>query len=78
MADFAAGCGLFSSPRNSRNITLLPNVWETSTLKQKRRQNNRGFYWVMVTARGMVFEPPFEFCAVIVIMFSPVGKGSVK
>jgi hypothetical protein len=35
MADFAAGRGLFSSPETAATSILLPNVWETYTLKQK-------------------------------------------
>src|SRR5215472_4658889 len=49
-------------------------VWETSTLKQKSRPNNRGFYWI-VTDCCLVFTPPFAFCAVTVIMLSPLGTG---
>jgi hypothetical protein len=66
-----------SIPRNCRNKTRKTCVWEPYTLKQKSNRNNKGFYWI-VTGCCLVFTPPFAFCAVTVIMLSPVGRALVK
>jgi hypothetical protein len=52
-------------------------VGEPSTLKQKPNPDNKGFYWI-TTDCCLVLTPPFAFCAVTVIMFSPVGSAPVK
>ena len=54
----AAGCRRFHPSKLPPHKPAQP-VWETSTLKQKSRPNNRGFYWI-VTDCCLVFTPPFR------------------
>lgn len=61
----------------SQWTTPQPVTGFTDTLEQKTAVSNKRFYWIN-TFCVLVLTPPFAFCAVTVITFSPEGSGEVK
>src|SRR4051794_39705306 len=51
--------------------------WGPLTVIQKSKLGNKRFYCIVI-GLVTVFTPPLASCAVIVITFSPVGRGLVK
>src|SRR5437899_12825774 len=64
-------------PSETPHDLLLKSVGGPNTVIQKSKQGNKRFYCI-VTGRVTLFVSPFAFCAVTVILFSPVGSGLVK